>query len=156
MGISGKMRQAVHRVAQKYRDQENARTMRRAFEEALARVGARATWEDFLQARRQTGCNVREYFLFHFYERTPEERDTFLTTARRDAIIHYIGDDETINCSAPGNKILFNALFGDFLCREWLNPTAATPEEFVAFMKKHGKVMLKPACDGAGHGIRCV
>ena len=41
MGISGKMRQAVHRVAQKYRDRENARTMRRAFEEALARVAAR-------------------------------------------------------------------------------------------------------------------
>ena len=153
MGISGKMRQAVHRVAQKYRDQENARTMRRAFEEALARVGARATWEDFLQARRQTGCNVREYFLFHFYERTPEERDTFLTTARRDAMIHYIGDDETINCSAPGNKILFNALFGEFLCREWLNPTAASPEAFAAFVQRHGRVIVKPACDGQGKGI---
>ena len=32
-------------------------------------------------------------------------------------------------------------------------PPPATPEEFVAFVKKLGKVMLKPACDGKGHGI---
>ena len=154
MGINGKMRQAVHRVAQKYRNHENARAMRRSFDEALARTGAQACWEDFLQARRQTGCNVREYFLFHFYERTPEERDTFLTTARRDAMIHYIGDDETINCSAPGNKILFNALFGEFLCREWLNPTTCTDAQFADFIRRHERVMVKPALAGRGEGLR--
>lgn len=54
--------------------------------------------------------------------------------------------------SVPGNKILFNLLFGEFLCREWLNPTACTAQEFAAFVKKHGTVMVKPACDGCGPG----
>ena len=42
-------------------------------------------------------------------------------------------------------------LFGKYLAREWLNPTSATPAQFAAFVKKHGRVMLKPACDGKGH-----
>ena len=96
---------------------------------------------------------MREYFLFHFYERTPEERDTFVTTARRDEMIHEIGDDETINASAPGNKILFNRLFGEFLCREWLNPTTCTGEEFADFARRHRRVMVKPARAGRGEGL---
>ena len=83
---------------------DNARTrlwgaldMRRDFEADRARFGVQASWKDFLRAREQTLCTTREYFLFHFYERSDAERDTFLTTQRRDDLIHAIGDDETIN-----------------------------------------------------------
>lgn len=127
--------------------------LRREFERGCADFGVQASWKDFQQARAQTLCNVREYFLFHFYERTPEERDTFVTTARRDEMIHEIGDDETINASAPGNKILFNRLFGEFLCREWLNPTTCTGEEFADFARRHRRVMVKPARAGRGEGL---
>ena len=140
---------------------DNARTrlwgaldMRRDFEADRARFGVQASWKDFLRAREQTLCTTREYFLFHFYERSAAERDTFLTTQRRDDLIHAIGDDETINASAPGNKLLFNALFGEYLCREWLNPTTCTDEAFVDFLRRHRRVMIKPACAGRAEGLR--
>ena len=79
---------------------DNARTrlwgaldMRRDFEADRARFGVHASWKDFLRAREQTLCTTREYFLFHFYERSDAERDTFLNTQRRDDLIHAIGED---------------------------------------------------------------
>ena len=43
-------------------------------------------------------------------------------------------------------------LFGEFLQREWNDPSACTPEEFIAFVKKHGRVLVKPSdlCSGKG------
>ena len=129
---------------------------RRKFEELRAAHGAAAAgarFEDYLDAYAQTGCGIPEYFLFKFYAKSREERDTYLTYERRDRFIHSIHDDESCNATVPGNKVLFNMLFGKYLAREWLNPTSATPAQFAAFVKKHGRVMLKPACDGKGHGI---
>ena len=152
--IPGKVRQTVHNLAQKYRQTERRKAEKQEFEASCKRLSVNASWDDYLAAREQTLCSVREYFLFSFYEKTPEERDTYLTELRRNRFIHEIGDDESGYGSVPGNKILFNLLFGEFLCREWLNPTACTAQEFAAFVKKHGTVMVKPACDGCGRGIR--
>ena len=154
--VKSDVRELVHKAAQHYRDRQTTADWKRQFDELRAAHGAMAAnarFEDFLDAREQTGCMVREYFLFRFYEKSRAERDTYLTYDRRDRFIHDIHDDESCNATVPGNKVLFNMLFDKYLAREWLNPTSATPEEFVAFVKKHGRVMLKPACDGKGHGI---
>ena len=155
--LSGNIRHSIHLVANRYRKHHKDKLAKQEFlaqRAALGSEAANANWQDYLNAREQTGCSVLEYFIFRFYKKSRAERDTYQTVARRDRFIHQIHDDESCNATVPGNKVLFNMLFEKYLCREWLNPTAATPEEFVAFMKKHGKVMLKPACDGAGHGIR--
>ena len=145
--------QAVHRLAQRYRSHERQRKERAEFQRLCAACGVRPSWRDFLRAQAQTRCSAYEYFLFRFYERPAAVRETFMTTAQRDAFIAHIGDDFSCNASTPGNKILFNMLFEAYLCREWLNPTAASPEAFAAFVKRHGRVMVKPACDGQGKGI---
>ena len=151
--ISRAARQLAHVCAQKYRERERLRAAKREFDRFRALTGIDTPWERYCAAYATIRCDVREYFYFQFYQRTREVGDTFLTTRRRDCFVHRIGDDETGNCTAPGNKILFNMLFGEFLGREWLNPTAVTPEEFAAFVKKHGRVLIKPAGDGCGHGV---
>lgn len=154
--LKSNVREAVHRVAQKYRERQKENEWKREFDEMRAVHGAmaaKATWQDYLDAYGHTRCSVREYFLFKFYEKDRETRDSYLTLQRRNRFIHQIHDDESCNATVPGNKVLFNMLFEPYLCREWINPTVATAEEFVAFVKKLGKVMLKPACDGKGHGI---
>ena len=151
--IAAQTRQAVHRLAQRYRRHEQRQKERGDFQRLCAVHGLRLSWRNFLDVKEQTGCSVREYFLFRFYERPAALRETFMTTVQRDAFVACIGDDSSCNASTPGNKILFNMLFEPYLCREWLNPTAASPEEFAAFVKRHGRVMVKPAGDGQGKGI---
>ena len=139
-----------------YRASEELRLNRAQFYEYRTYAGERATnvrWKDFLEAYEHTRCTGREYFLFRFYEKDRATRNTYMTNRRRNRFIHQIGDDESQNATAPGNKIIFNRLFEKYLCREWINPTACTSEEFAAFVKRHGRVMIKPACEGAGHGI---
>ena len=99
---------------------------KREFDELRAAHGAmaaKATWQDYLDAYGHTRCSVREYFLFKFYEKDRETRDSYLTLQRRDRFIHQIHDDESCNATVPGNKVLFNMLFEPYLCREWINPT---------------------------------
>ena len=128
-------RQAVHRFAQRYRNHERQRKERAEFQRLCAACGVRPSWRDFLHAQAQTRCTAYEYFLFRFYERPAAVCETFMTTAQSDAFIAHIGDDFSCNASTPGNKILFNMLFEAYLCREWLNPTAASPEAFAAFVQ---------------------
>ena len=151
--IAAQTRQAVHRLAQRYRRHEQRQKERGDFQRLCAVHGLRLSWRNFLDVKEQTGCSVREYFLFRFHERPAAVRATFMTTAQRDAFVTCIGDDLSCNTSAPGNKILFNMLFAPYLGRKWLNPTAVSPEEFAAFVKRHGRVMVKPAGDGQGKGI---
>ena len=154
--LKSNVREVVHKAAQKYRDHQTEKECKREFDGLRAAHGAmaaKANWKDYLDAYVQTHCTTHEYFLFKFYEKDRETRDSYLTQWRRDRFIHAIHDDESCNATVPGNKVLFNMLFEPYLCREWINPTSATPEAFAAFVKKLGKVMLKPACDGKGHGI---
>ena len=154
--ISNGALEMARRGAKKYRAYLKMRDRKARFVRLKAAHGAmaeKATFRDYRDAFEQTGCCVEEYFLFQFYLKDRAERDTYLTYDRRYHFIQAINDDQTTNATVPGNKVLFNMLFDKYLAREWINPTSATPEAFAAFVKKHGKVMLKPACDGKGHGI---
>ena len=142
--IAAQTRQAVHRLAQRYRRHERRRKEREEFQRLCAVHGLRLSWRNFLDVKEQTGCSVREYFLFRFYERPAALRETFMTAAQRDAFIARIGDGFSCNASVPGNKILFNTLFEPYLCREWLNPTAVSPEEFAAFVKRQLRRLPHP------------
>ena len=152
--ISAKIRQSVHRLAKRYHDYSRCESYREQFQQYCAERGLNIPWSSFRRAHALIHCNPYEFFLFKFYEKSPAEQDAYLTIWRRNCFARKIGDDQSANGTAPGNKILFNLILKDFLCREWLNLTACTAEEFAAFVKKHGTVMIKPACDGCGRGIR--
>ncbi len=146
------LRNAVHVCAQRYRQHEQDKRDKREFEHFRSVLKLDIPWKDYLRAREQTGCQVREYFAFEFYQKDEALRDTFLTMKRHEALARAIGDvDRAI--TIPGNKVLFNMLFGEFLQREWNDPSACTPEEFIAFVKRHGRVIVKPSDTCSGKGI---
>ena len=152
------MREQLHRTLVKARDWYRARVKRSRFKAEIReyneRLGLHADIRDFERARKLTDCDVEEYFGFEFYQKKSDaERDAYLTRVRRGALIRGMGDvDDGI--TIPGNKVLFNMHFSEFLRREWINPTAATAEEFVDFVRRLGTVIVKPAALRCGIGIR--
>ncbi len=146
------LRHAVHVCAQRYRQYAQDKRDKEEFERRCKVLKLDIPWKDYLRARKQTGCEVRKYFAFEFYNKDDALRDTFLTLKRHDVFAKKVGD-VNMALTIPGNKVLFNMLFGEFLQREWNNPSACTPEEFIAFVKKHGRVIVKPSDTGSGKGI---
>lgn len=138
--ISAKIRQSVHRLAKRYHDYSRCESYREQFQQYCAERGLNIPWSSFRRAHALIHCNPYEFFLFKFYEKSPAEQDAYLTIWRRNCFARKIGDDQSANGTAPGNKILFNLILKDFLCREWLNLTACTAEEFARFRQKtrHG------------------
>lgn len=151
-GIKRALARALHAAHDKYRWYRHDRRVRPQFEKRLALLGVRASWKDYLRAREQISCNVDEYFAFELFDKTDAQRDTYLTMDRQDAIVDQIGDFN-LAVTLPGNKALFNGYFEAFLQREWLNPTDSTPEQFLAFVKRHGAVVVKPTDLYGGKGI---
>lgn len=145
------LRRAVRAALRYYR----FRALRAEEREKLAHhnqaLGLRVSWKDVCHARRAFGCSVDEYFHFDFFHKSDAERDAYLTQLRQDEIASSVGDD-CRPLTIPGNKVLFHMLFGEYLRREWCNPSACTEAEFVAFVERRGTVMVKPPdlCKGLG------
>lgn len=154
--VFGLIRDKVHHSLLKARDAYRAYIKRGRSKVLLDRynkmLGLHVTVAEFEHARKRTDCDEEEYFGYEFYRRTDEERDAYLTRNRRTQIVRKIGDEEEA-LTIPGNKLLFNLLFGEFLGREWINPTAASEEEFVAFVRRMGAVIVKPTTLFSGQGI---
>ena len=146
--VFGLIRDKVHHSLLKARDAYRAYIKRGRSKVLLDRYNKMLG----LHARKRTDCDEEEYFGYEFYRRTDEERDAYLTRNRRTQIVRKIGDEEEA-LTIPGNKLLFNLLFGEFLGREWINPTAASEEEFVAFVRRMGAVIVKPTTLFSGQGI---
>ena len=97
---------------------------------------------EFDRARQLTRCDEEEYFGYEFYHRTDAERDAYLTRVRRDRLAIKVGDvNEAL--TIPGNKVLFNMIFGSYLMRRWINPSACTAEDFAGFVRSLGEVFVK-------------
>ena len=149
-------REKLHASLRKLRDVYRAGVKRGRYKAEIAeynaRLGLRADVRDFEKARKQTDCDVEEYFGFEFYKKDEAGRDAYLTRVRRTKLIRKMGDvDEGL--TIPGNKVLFNTLFGEYLRRAWISPTAATEEAFVGFVQRLGTVIVKPAELRCGIGI---
>ena len=149
------MNEKLHQLLLKPRNVYRAHVKRGRCKVLLERynkmLGLNVTYEEYERTSRRTGCDEEEYFGFEFYKKTEAERDEYLTRVRRNEIARKVGD-VVKPLTIPGNKVLFNMIFGEFLHREWINPTAATPEAFAQFVRKHGNVLVKPStlCSGSG------
>ena len=146
------LRRTFRRLRAYERDRQALRKLHEELDTCNAHLQLQVPFRQFVEARRRTGCDVDEYFAFEFFKKTPEQQETFLTRARRSEVIEAIGDLD-IPSTIPGNKLLFNMIFGEFLARDWINPTRASGAEFVQFIREHGEVMVKPALDYGGKGI---
>ena len=150
--IKNAVSEAVHKVAYRRRMRMHDAPLKVQFAQRCKLLGLPAPWEDYEKARAQISCNLDEYFAFELYGKDNRLRDSYMTMDRQEAIVNKIGD-VYVALAIPGNKVLFDAYFDDFLKREWLNPTDCTANQFLAFVKKHGAVIVKPAALYSGKGI---
>ena len=146
------LRKTFRRLRAYARERRALRKLHGELDTCNAHLQLQVPFRQFVEARRRTGCEVDEYFAFEFFKKTPEQQETFLTRERRSEVIRAIGDLD-MPWTIPGNKLLFNMIFGEFLARDWINPTQASSAEFVRFVREHGEVMIKPALDYGGKGI---
>ena len=150
--IQTALRRAISRAMFKRRQNIHDAPMKEQFAQRCQVLGLNAPWEDYARARAQISCYLVEYFAFELFGKGAELRDSYLTMDRQEEIVNKIGD-VYVALAIPGNKVLFDAYFDDFLKREWINPTDCTADQFLAFVKKHGRVIIKPAALYSGKGI---
>lgn len=103
--------------------------------------------KDMVHCGMKFQAGYYDYQEFEFYKLNDEQRATFLTRGKNNAIIIKYNDKEAMKLF--DDKIAFNQKFSEFLNRDWLDLNTAGEEEFLSFMKKHPVIIAKPA-DGVG------
>lgn len=106
---------------------------------------------DMAKCARRYGAGYMDYDLFEMYNLTDEQRNTYLTRGRNNALIVKYNDKSYFHVLR--NKDEFNTKFNKYLKRDWVLFDENKKEEILEFMKKHQTFMLKPIDGGCGKGI---
>ena len=120
----------------------------------IHRRTGRSRWAVFQDMRRcavKYGAGYMDYDLFEMYDLTDEQRETYLTRGRNNALVKQYNDPAHMDDF--GDKIRFNAKFGPFLHRDWVPVTGDNREDVMAFLRRHGTFMAKPSKGSCGWGI---
>ena len=98
---------------------------------------------DMIRSLLQYGSSFEEYYNLRFYERSHQNRGTFITTyynLRRYHRMYFL------------DKRLFNQKFHAYIRRDWVdleNPA----DDLLAFFKKHPQAVIKPKQGDSGKGV---
>lgn len=98
------------------------------------------------------GAGYYDYTMFGFYDMNGKQRDTYLTRIRNKKVCDIMNDEEGYG-DLFDDKLQFNPVFRDFLHREVLDASKATPEEMAEFMKGQEFFFAKPNRGTCGDGI---
>ena len=104
---------------------------------------------DMQKCATHYGAGYMDYDLFEMYNLTPQQRDTYLTRGRNNALIKKYNDMSHGHCLR--NKGEFNERFADFVKREWCY--LSKKEQALDFMGRHDVFMAKPLNGACGKGI---
>lgn len=107
-------------------------------------------WLSMLWCVLRHGSSPAEYARLDFDKKSDRERARYFTMLRFE---RFIKKANTGDKSLFINKIRFNERFAPYLRRDWLDLSKATEEEFSAFVRAHGSVMLKATSLSSGSGI---
>lgn len=110
-----------------------------------------AIFMDMQKCARRYGAGYMDYDLFEMYNLTDEQRDTYLTRGRNNALVTKYCDLDYLHYFK--NKDEFNTVFNEYLKRDWIKVNGTPKEEVIAFLKKHEVFMAKPIDGGCGKGI---
>ncbi len=114
----------------------------------------RSRWAILQDMRRcavKYGAGYMDYDLFEMYDLTPEQRDTYLTRGRNNALV--VKYNDPAHMDDFGDKIRFNARFQRFLHRDWVPVTGENREDVLNFIARHPVFMAKPSRGSCGWGI---
>ena len=110
-----------------------------------------AIFRDMKDCAVKYGAGYMDYDLFEMYNLTAEQRDTYLTRGRNNALVAKYNDRDHMDDF--GDKIKFNTRFAQFLHRDWVPVTGDNREQVLAFVTHHPVFMAKPAKGSCGWGI---
>ncbi len=106
-----------------------------------------STFADMIHCGLKFQAGYYDYQEFEFYNLSEEQRATYLTRGKNNAIIKKYNDKDHMYIF--DDKFEFNKRFGDFLNRDWIDVDDCTFEDFEKFIAKNPKIIAKPA-DGVG------
>lgn len=91
---------------------------------------------------------------FEFYKLKDIERNKFLTMRRTHKVEKIYNDNEYAKYF--NNKHLFNKEFSTYIKREWLYSQEMSLDDFISFMERREKVIIKPLGLSSGKGIYAI
>ena len=106
---------------------------------------------DVLYSRIRYGTAVREYCMYHFWERSDRERAAYIgiPESRHFHHAYTYGDGSLFK-----NKEKFYGRFGKYFGRKLLSFNAAEDKDaFLDFLRAEGSVIVKPVAEGLGEGV---
>ena len=108
-------------------------------------------WLDALWANIRYGVTPNQYIGFRFCEKSALERSEFYTHRQHKRFEAALNDPKYYD--AFWDKEKFNAVFHEFIHRDWLYCADASEEEIRQFLSRHAKVMVKPTSASSGKGV---
>ena len=106
---------------------------------------------DMTKCAQRYGAGYMDYDLFEMYNLTDEQRDTYITRGRNNALIAKYNNKDYFHIFE--NKDEFNEKFNKYLKRDWIKVKGTDKEKVIEFMKNHTIFMAKPIDGGCGKGI---
>lgn len=104
-------------------------------------------WCDF----RYGAMDVRDYVWFDFYGKSAARRNEYLTSRRYFKTVRHF-DKPTFFRLIDKDNVYED--YSEFIKREWIKVTSKTAsEEVMAFVRRHGEVLVKPVSSEQGRGI---
>ena len=124
----------------------------------LDRVVAATGWdkkyaeEKFFEANQRTQCTPLEFYMYRFYERTPEEQETFYLACYQKFLQAKYGKNKEF-VKMLYDKERTNLFFSEYVRRPWCVNTKVSFEEFKEIFKDSKRIMYKPNDGHRGYGI---
>ncbi len=108
-------------------------------------------WVDLIYWFVRYGHDFNDYCTFEFWEKTPEERKSYISLRRNDVLRFAFSTPRVHKLFL--DKAVFNKHFKEFVSRGWITTEGHTFEELCQFTEKYSSVIAKPLDDFGGHGV---
>ena len=112
---------------------------------------------DIARAHKVHGSSVEEYFQYRFWNKSEDERYSFMTRRRSQEFYEKANlVNETRDWIWINHKGNFDKVYDKFLKRHWIRVHGRPRDEFIEFVQKYHPVYIKGCHGGWGHDIRKV
>lgn len=114
-----------------------------------------STWRvlfDYFHCFLKHGTYIRQYTIGDFWKYSDYQRKKMLTYPRMVKMMNKLNNPDYIHFL--NEKVDFNKFFSELVHREWLYIKDVNEDEFEAFVKRHGIVIIKPVAGVEGGGVR--
>lgn len=106
---------------------------------------------DMIKSSFKYKASFGDYFLYEFYKKNDEQRNSYITTGRLYEFYTKMNDKKKREIFR--NKAKFNATFGRFIRREFLFLHDCTVDKFCNWVRDKDWIIAKPNEGVAGRGI---